>query len=290
MSYLTRLKNRLRIDSVIKDDFIREIEGHLEDRIHELRDTGMTESEATETATHLLGSPQIIAKEIYGIYSQGSWKQTIFAVLPHFLTAALIALHWWTNPFWLTLILLGVVGAVIYGWFHGKPTWLFSWMGFLLIPVIIAGVILIYLPGDWALVSTLVYVPLAVFILIVIAKQILVIDWLYLSLMLLPIPIVIAWLIVLSRGNTLIVSDQITETALWISFSFAVIGLGVAIFIRVKQRWMKAAALLVCSVLILTILTLVGANSFNFLTGLFLCVLILLDLALPAFLEHKVIK
>ena len=290
MSYLTRLKNRLRIDSVIKDDFIREIEGHLEDRIHELRDTGMTESEATETATHLLGSPQIIAKEIYEIYSEGSWKQTIFAVLPHFLTAALIAIHWWTNPFWLTLILLGVIGAVIYGWFHGKPTWLFSWMGFLLIPVIIAGVILIYLPGDWALVSTLVYVPLAVFILIVIAKQILVIDWLYLSLMLLPIPIVIAWLIVLSRGNTLIVSGQITETALWISFSFAVIGLGVAIFIRVKQRWMKVAALLVCSVLILTILTLVGANSFNFLTGLFLCVLILLDLALPAFLEHKVIK
>ena len=290
MSYLTRLKNRLRIDSVIKDDFIREIEGHLEDRIHELRDTGMTESEATETATHLLGSPQIIAKEIYEIYSQGSWKQTIFAVLPHFLTAALIAIHWWTNPFWLTLILLGVIGAVIYGWFHGKPTWLFSWMGFLLIPVIIAGVILIYLPGDWALVSTLVYVPLAVFILIVIAKQILVIDWLYLSLMLLPIPIVVAWLIVLSRGNVLIVSERITETALWISFSFAVIGLGVAIFIRVKQRWMKVAALLVCSVLILTILTLVGANSFNFLTGLFLCVLILLDLALPAFLEHKVIK
>jgi hypothetical protein len=287
LNYLNALKSQLRMDPVAKDDILRELNCHLEDKVGELREKGMTELEAIETASMLLGSPDIIAQQIYEIYSQGSWKQTIFAIIPHFLTAVLFVLHWWTNPFWLTIILFGVIGAVIYGWCHGKPTWLFSWLGFLLVPVIVAGVLLIYLPGDWAWVATLVYMPLAVFILVIVARRILKIDWLFVSLMLLPIPIVIGWLIVLNVNDVFFGSEIISKTAWWIALSFAVIGLAVATFIRVRQRWMKAGALFVCSVLILIVLILVGVNYLNFWTCLFLSVLMLLHLFLPALLERR---
>lgn len=275
------------MEPVAKDDLLRELNCHLEDKIEELRGKGMTELEATETASKLLGSPDKIAQQIYEIYSQGSWKQTFFAIIPHFLTAALFILHWWTNPFWLTIILFGVIVAVIYGWCHGKPTWLFSWLGFLLVPVIVAGVMLIYLPGDWAWASTLVYMPLAVFILVIVARRILKIDWLFVSLVLLPIPIVIGWLMVLNVNDVFFGSEIVAKTAWWIALSFAVIGLAIATFIRVRQRWMKAGALFVCSVLILIVLILVGVNSLNLWTCLFLSILMLLHLFLPAFLERK---
>ncbi len=287
MNYLNVLKRQLRVDPVEKDEILRELSCHLEDKIGELRDKGMTELEAIETASNLLGSPDIIARQIYEIYSQGSWKQTIFAIIPHFLTAMLFILHWRTNLFWLTIILFGMIGAVIYGWCHGKPTWLFSWLGFLLVPVIVTGVMLVYLPGNWSWVSTLVYIPLAVFILVIVARRILKIDWLFVSLMLLPIPIVIGWLIVLDVNELFFGSEINSKTAWWIALSFAVIGLAVATFIRVRQRWMKAGALFVCSVLVLIGLILVGVNSLNFWTCLFLSVLMLLHLFLPALLERK---
>jgi uncharacterized membrane protein len=131
LNYLNILKSHLRLDPEVKDDLLRELRGHIDDRISDLRESGMSESEAREIASDLLGSPQIIAQQIYEVYSQGSWRQTIFAILPHFLTAALFALHWWTNPIWLPIILFMVIGTVIYGWCHGKPAWLFSWLGFL---------------------------------------------------------------------------------------------------------------------------------------------------------------
>jgi hypothetical protein len=287
LSYLNGLKNCLRMDPAAKDDLLREISGHFEDKVTELRESGMSELEAAETAAELLGSPHEIAKQIYEIHSQGSWKHAIFAIVPHFLTAALFALHWWANPLWLTVILFGVIGTVIYGWCHGKPTWLFSWLGFLLVPVLLVGVMLIYLPGEWVWVSALIYAPLAIFIFVVVARQILTIDWLFVSLMILPIPIVIGWLIVLNTNSIFLRFDRLTETAGMISLSFAVVGLAIATFIRAKQRWMKAGALLVCSFSVLIVLNSVGVNSLNSLTCFLLSLLILLHLFLPAFLEHR---
>jgi hypothetical protein len=288
LNYLNILKGHLRLNPEAKDDLLREIRGHIEDKISDLRESGMSESEASDVASKLLGSPQVIAQQIYEVYSQGSWRQTVFAILPHFLTAALFALHWWTNPIWLPIILFMVIGTVIYGWCHGRPAWLFSWLGFLLIPVVVAGVMLIYLPGDLAWLATIVYVPVAIFILISVAKQILKIDWLFVSLMLLPVPIVIGWLMVLSTSDTFLGSELICEVAWWISLSFTVLALAVATFIRVRQRWMKTVALLACSTIVLIVVALVGVNSLNFWACLFLSLLMLLHLFLPAWLERRI--
>ena len=288
MSYLSSLKSHLRLDPEVREDLIREIRGHLEDKTRELQEAGVSEEEAGEIAAKLLGSPRIIAQQIYEVYSQGSWRQVLFAVLPHFLTASLFALHWWSNPVWLAVILAGVIGTVIYGWCRGKPAWLFSWLGFLLIPVVAAGVMLLYLPGGWVWVAALVYVPLAIFILIVVAKQILKIDWLFVSLMLLPVPIVLGWVMVLSTGGTFLGAGLVYEAALWIALSFAVLALAVATFIRVRKRWIKAGALLACSIMVLVVVALVSKNTLSLWAWIFLSLLAFSHLFVPALLERKI--
>jgi hypothetical protein len=288
VSYLSSLREYLRLAPAIKDDLIRELRAHLEDKIGELREAGLPESEASEIAVRLMGSPRIIAQQIYEVYSQGSWRQTLFAILPHFLTASLFVLRCWSNPIWLLVILSVVIAVVIYGWCHGKPTWLFSWLGYLLIPVVAAGVMLLYLPGGWAWVATLVYVPAAIFVLVVVAKQILRIDWLFVSLMLVPVPIVLGWVVVLSTGDTFLGSELVYEAASWIALSFAVLALAVATFIRARQRWIKTIALLICSTMVLIVVVLVSNNTVSFWAWLFLSLLALFHLFGPALLERKI--
>lgn len=287
MNYLSSLRNHLRLDPAMRDELLQELSGHLEDKVTELCQNGMSEEEASQVAGALLGSPRTLARQIYEVYSQGTWKQTIFAILPHFLTASLFALHWWTNPIWLIVMLALVIATVIYGWCHGKPTWLFSWLGYLLIPVVVAGVMLLYLPGGLAWLATLVYVPLAIFILVIVARQILKIDWLFVSLMLLPIPIVIGWLMVLNTGDTFLTSQLVHDAATGIAFSFALLALCVATFLRARRRLMKIAALLACSILVAIVVILVGFNRLDFWAWLFLSIVMLLHLFVPAFLERK---
>lgn len=288
MNYLDGLKNYLRLDSAIKDDFIRELRGHLEDRSGELRESGMSEEEASAAAVKFLGSPRILAQQIYEVYSQGSWRETLFAILPHFLTASLFALRWWSNPIWLGIIVAAVVVTVIYGWCRGKPTWLFSWLGYLLIPVVAAGVMLLYLPGGWVWLATLVYIPLAIFILVVVARRILKIDWLFVSLMLLPVPIVLGWVMVLSTNDTFLGPELVYEAASWIALSFAALALAVATFIRVRQRWLKAGALMVCATMVLAVMALGSNNALSLWAWLLLSLLALSHLFVPALLERKV--
>jgi hypothetical protein len=287
LSYLRSLKHHLRLDPEIRDDLIRELRGHLDDKTRELQEAGMSEEEASEIADSLLGSPRIMAQQIYEVYSQGSWKQTLFAVLPHFLTASLFALHWWSSPVWLSVILAVVIGTVVYGWCRGKPAWLFSWLGYLLIPVVAAGVMLLYLPGGWAWIAALVYIPLAIFILVVVAKQILKIDWLFVSLMLLPVPIVLGWVMVLSTGDAFLGEGLVYEAAAGIALSFAVLALAVATFIRVRKRWIKAGALLTCSIMVLVVVALVSNNTLSLWAWIFLSILALAHLFVPALLERK---
>jgi hypothetical protein len=147
---------------------------------------------------------------------------------------------------------------------------------------------LIYLPGAWAWLATLVYAPLAVFILIAATRQILKIDWLFVSLMLLPIPIVIGWLMVLNTSEEFLGSGLSYEVTSWIALSFALVALAVATFIRVRQRWMKTGALLVCSSIVLIVVALFGINTLNLWAWLLLSLLMLLHLFVPALLEHKV--
>jgi hypothetical protein len=224
---------------------------------------------------------------LYEVYSQGSWRQAIFAALPHLLVAALFAMHCWQNTFWLIGMIAAIAGAVIYGWCHGKPNWLFPWLGYCLTPVIAVGILLIYLPGNWAWFAATAYIPLALLVIFSVTRQTIKKDWVFASLMLLPIPIVLGWMLALELEDKLIWREQLHEFAPLIALSFAILALTVATFMRVRQRWAKVGALLILEILVLVILGLSGKSTIGFGGWLILVLLSLVLLLGPALLERQ---
>jgi hypothetical protein len=285
--YLNRLKDSLRVDPKVKRDIVLEYRAHLEDRCQELKESGLSEEEADEAATKLLGPPKLIAKQIGEVYSQGTWQQALFAALPHVLVALLFALHWWEDTAWVPVIILLVIGIVIYGWSHGKPTWLFPWLGYCLTPVIAIGTLLMYLPSSWAWLAAIAYIPLALLIILSVAKQTIKIDWLFASLMLLPVPIVLGWRLALGIEDVLQWRTRLYEAAQLIALTFAILAITVATFIRLRQRWAKAGALVTLEIFLLIMVALSDKNATSFWTWLFIALLAIVLILGPALLEKR---
>ena len=287
-SYTDSLKDCLRLEPTIENDVVRELNTHLEDKSHELIESGLSEEEASITAAKLFGSPRIVAKQMYEVYSQGSWRQALFAALPHLLVAALFALHCWQNTIWLLGIIIAVACSVIYGWCHGKPAWLFPWLGYCLSPVIAIGILLIYLPGSWAWLAAIAYIPLALLVIVPVTKQTIRKDWLFASLMLLHVPIVLGWMLALELEDKVMWYQQLNELASPIALSFVVLALTVATFILIRQRRVKVGALLTLEMLILLMMALRDNSAINFGGWLLLGLLALILLLGPALLERKI--
>ncbi len=291
-TYTDRLKDHLRLDSTIKNNVVREIRTHVEDKKHELVESGLSEKEAFATVTKLMGSPELVARQIYEVYSQGSWLQAIFAALPHLLVAAFFALHWWQNTFWLIGILVAVACTAIYGWSHGKPAWLFPWLGYCLMPVLAVGILLIYLPVNWAWLAACAYVPLALVIVFSVTRKISKKDWVFASLMLLPLPIMLGWvlalwILALEGNNGFLSHEQLYDFAPLMALSFAVLALTVAVFIRVRQRWLKVGVLLTLEISVLGIMALSGKSSINPFGWAGLILLAVILILGPAMLERR---
>jgi len=252
--YLEIIRHNLRIDLAEEKEVISELETHIEDRLQELEESGLSEEEAEKTCLGLLGSAKVIAKQIYEAHSQGSWRQALLAAMPHLLFAALFALNWWHHIGWLSIILVMVIGTSIYGWWHGKPAWVFPWLGYSLLPVAALGLILPHLPREWSLLTIPFYFLLTLWwmfcLLIPTARR----DWLLSSLMLLPMPIIIGWFLTLVPGGYITAQtlERVNYFAPWIALSFLILALTIAAFIRLRQRWLRIALLIISGLLTLT--------------------------------------
>jgi hypothetical protein len=283
--YLSDIKQNLRLDPASEQEIISELETHAEDRLMEMREAGLSEEEAADECLGLLGSAKMVARQIYEAHSQGTWRQALLAALPHLFFALLCALKWW-NIGWLPVAVGVAIGIAVYGWCHGKPTWLFPWLGYSLLPVVITGLLLLYLPSGWAWVTILLYVPLALLLLSYIAIRVINSDWLYSALMLLPIPSLVGWFVAAKMEDKFggFSLKQFNEFAPWIGLSFLVMAVTVTIFIRIRQRRLKLIVLSVSGVLTLIIVAFAGTLKFPAMLALLL--LTFAFLLVPAFLDH----
>jgi hypothetical protein len=246
--YLNRFKASLKIDRTIRDGAAAELYAHLEDKTRELEERGLSREEASKIAIRSLGSPELIAEQMYETHAQGSWKEAIFSALPHLLVALLFASYYWRNIACVSIILALTVAIAIYGWQRGKPIWLFPWLGYYLMPVVVSAILLLSLPRGWGWVAALIYIPMALFVFIHIVRQTARRDWLYASLMLAPMLVTFAWLSSLGRGNQLLASDwaaRLQTNAVWIVVSFVALAGATVAFIRLKPRRYKIVSLLV---------------------------------------------
>ena len=288
--YLDSIRYNLRLDPSSEQEVTSELETHIEDKLQELRQAGLSEEEAANTCIKLLGSAKLIARQIYEAHSQGTWRQALLASMPHLLFGLLFALNWWQGISWLLVMLVLVLSMAVYGWWHGKPAWLFPWLGYSLLPVVAAGLLLLYLPKGWSWVAILLYIPLALWLLYRVTVQTIKRDWLYSSLMLFPVPIILGWfLIVQLEGRFPAFSvERLQDLAPWIGLSFLALAVTAATFIRLRQRWLKVAVLFISGLLTLIMAAFYAEGRLGLFTFLIL-ILVLLSLFLtPALLERKI--
>ncbi|MBA7645699.1 hypothetical protein ES703_53457 [subsurface metagenome] len=288
--YLDSVRDNLRLDLSSEREVTSELETHIEDRLQELRQAGLSEEEAANTCVKLLGSAKLVARQIYEAHSQGTWRQALLASMPHLLFGLLFALNWWQGIGWLLVMLVLVLSVAVYGWWHGKPAWLFSWLGYSLLPVVVAGLLLLYLPKGWSWVAILLYIPLALWLLYRVTVQTIKRDWLYSSLMLFPVPIILGWFLAVQLEGRFpeFSVERLHDLAPWIGLSFLALAISAAIFIRLRQRWLKVAVLFISGLLTLIMAACYAEGRLGLSTFLVL-ILVLLSLFLtPALLERKI--
>jgi len=248
--YLTSIKANLRLEDPLEDEILAELEGHIEDRLMEMESKGLSEEEAAKECLNLLGSTKLVARQIYEAHSRGTWKQTALAALPHLLFGAIFFLNWWQHAVWLSAILVLVFATAIYGWVHGRPTWVFSWLGYSLLPVIVLGIILIYLPKTWTLIILPLYLPVILWWLYCILVQSTKRDWILASVALMPIPIIIGWYLAVVPDGRLVsfTVERLNYFTPWIGLSFFVMAFTIAFFIRANKRWLRMSLLFVSGI------------------------------------------
>ena len=287
--YLNRFKDSLQIDQTIRDGVAQELYTHLEEKTQDLEEQGLSREEASKIAVQSLGSPELIAEQMYETHAQGSWKEALISASPHFLVALLFASYYWQNIVYPSIILALTVGIAVYGWRRGKPIWLFPWLGYYLLPVVVSGILLLSLPEGWGWMAALLYIPAALFVFIHIMRQTARRDWLYASLMLAPMLVTFAWFSSLGMGNEILASDwaaRLQANALWITVSFVGLAGATVAFIRLKQRRHKIISLLIPPLVVL--FAVVAASGGNICTWSWLLLLFSLSaFAVPMWMQAR---
>lgn len=285
--YLNSIRYHLRLGYSEEKEIIRELSTHIDDRSEELKEKGLSDDEAEKTSIGLMGSAKKVARQLYEAHSQGTWKQTLLAASPHLLVALLFALSWWPGVGWLLAVLTVIFFLAIYGWWQERPNWFFTWLGYSLIPVTLVGLLMFYLPRGWSWIGILVYIPIAAVLVYHITVQTIRRDWLYASLMLLPVPIFIAWSIIISTVDKSSL-DTIKYFGRWIGLSFLTLALCVALFIRIRQRWLRITLLVFSGILSLTLVAISAGGRLNPFALAILIIVVLGLIITPAVLDHKV--
>jgi hypothetical protein len=288
--YLESVKNSLPLDAKDKKEFLSELSAHIEDKIQDLKNKGFKDEEAAQNCLKLLGSAKNIARLIYEAHSQGSWQQALMASTPHILFGLIFILNFWKGIGTLLIALIAILTITVYGWWNGKSTWLFTWLGYSLLPVIAAGLSLIYLPRGLDWIAIVIYVPLAAFLIYRVVSQTIKKDWLYVSLMLLPMPAILAWFVVSGWKDGFDIERLISNDSngQWIGLSFLLLALAVISFVRIRRRWLKIGVLFFAGS---TILVLVSSYAQGRLTFIHLLLLVLLQaniFLIPAIIEYRV--
>ena len=218
-NYLNALARRLHLDPHHEREILEELEAHIEDKAAELESQGMDREAALACAVEEMGAAGAVANRMYAVHSPGVWRDILLAILPHFLLAALFALHLWSHYFPVSMVLLGIAFVTWRNWRAGAPSkWSYTWLGYTLAAPALSWLLsLIALGhGAWTLLTTgqlpfntvfflllLGYVPFSMWIVFNVVSKIAKRDWLLVSLTALPFPFLTSWVLFLNWSGGL---------------------------------------------------------------------------------------
>lgn len=287
--YLDAIRDSLRLDSSSKAEILSELETHIEDELQELRQKGLSEEEAAGVCLRLLGSAKTVARQIYEAHSQGTWRHAFYASLPHFLFFLLFALNWWGAVALLVVVVSIIAIVTLYGWWHGRPSWFLPWLGYFMLPVLASGPILLFVPVRFGWIALIVYVPLAFWMLSRAIRHKMREDWIYCSLMLFPLPVVIGWFFAVQYEGRLSAYSvaRLQFFAPWIGLSFLALAVAVGTFVRLRKRWLKIATLPITGTATLIVVACYAWDRLEMPVFIVLIVLSLGIFIVPALLESR---
>ena len=270
-NYLNSLARRLHLDPQNEREILEELQAHIEDKAAELEAQGLDRETALNCAVEEMGAPRTLASRMYAVHSTGVWRDVLLAMLPHFLLAALFALHLWSHYFLVSLVLLGIAFVTWRNWRAGHPSkWSYTWMGYTLAAPAISWLLsLIALGyGGWTLLTTgklpfntvlffllVGYVPFSMWIVYNVVAKIAKRDWLLVSLTALPFPFLTSWVLFLNWSGGLW-SDhaermQQSDTAR--ACIFLALAITTAVFLKVGPRLVRIGLLAVITSILIVI-------------------------------------
>jgi hypothetical protein len=203
---------------------------------------------------------------MYEAHSQGSWQDAAASSLPHLAAAVLFAGHLWHHVVLAPLVLATIVAVTLFGWWRGKPNWLYSWVGYSLLPLLFAGyacrqvlvralVSLFTTTGGlalwWPLCLLVPTLVAALWIILSTASCVVLRDWILASLMIVPLPIMGMWLYHVDQVGNLFRSPGWSMHR-WDSLMavlFMVLASASAAFIRLRPRHLKIGIFLLAALI-----------------------------------------
>ena len=301
-SYLDEVKEHLHLAPVTEKQLIIELYSHFQERVAELQRRGVPEKEAARAAIKFFGRARVVARLLYEACSKGSWTDAVITLLPHLIIVGLFAYHLWRHPLLAPVALTLIVGVTLFGWWRGKPNWLYSWVGYSLVPLLVIGYGSYFvveqaasflfwgegsLPSLWLLALVLAFYAFSLWLIVWATIRVVRRDWVLASLMLLPLPVIGCWLFNMQQVGGLFQSDRAVLHQWDIPMVLALVMLGItsAVFIRLRQRVLKAGAVITFGSVALVMVAHNLWGDLGFFGLIAFALVMLIFLFLPALLE-----
>ena len=304
-NYLNLLAHRLHLDPNRESEILEELQAHIEDKAAEKEAEGLDREAAVACAVEEMGAPRSLASRMYAVHSTGVWRDVLLAVVPHFLLAALFALHLWSHYFLVSVVLVCIAFVTWRNWKAGRPSqWSYTWMGYTLaapaISWLLSLITLAY--GGWTLLTTgqlpfnvilffllVGYVPFSMWIVFNVVAKIAKRDWLLVSLTALPFPFLTSWVLFLNWSGGLWSghAERIQQSDTARVFIFLALAVTTAVFFKVGPRALRIGLLVLITSILIVITALSLPVDLGFVAVGLMVLASLAFLLSPAVLEAK---
>ena len=302
--YLHALTRRLRLDANTNGEIVRELQGHLEDKVQELEEEGLTHREALSLAVRDLGQPDLIASGMYSVHSRGSWRDILLATLPHLLLASLFALHLWNRYLLVIVLIISITFVTLRGWKAGRPKWTYTWLGYSMAAPALSWLMALSALGygAWKLFTTgalpfgipmylliIAYIPFSLWIMGNVVLRVVRQDWLLASLTALPFPFLTSWILFPNWHGGLWPADtaEVRSTDGDRALVFLALAVTTAVFMKAGQRVVKIGLLTVSTTLLVIFTTVTLPITIGLLSILLIVLASVAFILSPAILQSR---
>lgn len=267
--YFERLRTHLRLgDGFESEEVLRELAAHVDDRVGELVSRGASRERAAGVALRGFGRPRTLAHLVRQARFVTTWGDAFLGAAAFVLLAAVLGAELWRVPLLLFAAASLIVGITLFGLWQGRPAWFYPWAGAALTLPLAAGYIafavlhrelpqLTHSPGMLALAGmagALLYFPVGLF---VVAAAVLVAvrrDWLDASVLLSPLPGVLAAIVGVHRAGGPAASGQALSDGSALLFAvYLCMGIATLACLRAPTRNIKVITLVVGAIALLSV-------------------------------------